>query len=206
MFALCKAVFAVASSFVSSLRIAARRLIFTKKNCHMKPKEFPCLSSAFKASHVKVLLWYFTEKAVQFAEQNPALRGAALCIWSLSRAVRLLDTSDILLTSECAKEFDSLLTEHLMHNQALNAACKARGVKRYKIRPKHHYLEEMGKFALAFRVNPRWVACFQDESFLGHIKLVATHCHSENVLQRVFERIVMNYSDRWHKSRQHSES
>ena len=119
------------------------------------------------------------------------LQGGALCSWALTSAVHMMDSEDIILSVESATEIHSLLTQHLLHWQGLAQNCQRQKIRRWKLRPKHHDLEELGKCVLKTRVNPRFTACWQDESYLGQIKMIAVRCHSATVLLRVFQRIIL---------------
>jgi hypothetical protein len=58
-------------------------LCFTPRNLNMdgdNKKMYPELGTIFKASHVKVILWYLTLKSIQFAESTEV----AWLIYSIS--------------------------------------------------------------------------------------------------------------------------
>ena len=127
-----------------------------------------------------------------------------MCIWSLNTAIHRMDCSDILLSAEEAAEIHRLLHEHLLHWQGLAQHFQTQKVRRWKLRPKHHDLEELSKKMLETRINPRYTACWQDESYLGQVKLVAVHCHPANCLLRVFQRIILRLGQKWQEVRSHS--
>ena len=55
---------------MSVLRIYARPLFFTAKNTGLTDKgkkKFPLLGAAWKAAHIKVVLWHMSEKAKELA-------------------------------------------------------------------------------------------------------------------------------------------
>lgn len=132
------------------------------------------------------------------------LRGGALCIWALVAAINLMDSADIILSSEQAEEIACLLKQHLLHWQGLSQFYDHQQVKRWKVRPKHHCLEELCKKTLECRVNPRHTACWQDESYLGALKHTATKCHSSTVLLRLFQRLILQLGQKWQELRAHS--
>lgn len=129
------------------------------------------------------------------------IRGGSLCIWSLMSAIQMMDRNDLLIPADQAAEIETLLIQHLLHYQGIWQYYNSKGVKRWKIRPKHHDLEHIAKITKKTLINPRLTACWQDESFLGQVKKVATKCHSSTVLLRVFQRIILNLSVRWKNSR-----
>ena len=118
--------------------------------------------------------------------------------------MHVMDVHDILLPEYAAAEICDLLLQHLLHCQGLRQECQNAGVLRWKLRPKHHALEKIMKFVAATRLNPRVLACWQDESFLGRVKKIGTHCHSATVLQRLFQRLIVNLSQRWWETKLHA--
>lgn len=129
------------------------------------------------------------------------MKGGALCIWSLTAAIHKLDGCDIILASEDAAEVKSLLYQHLLHWQGLAQHYQSLNIKRWKLRPKHHDMEEIYKAVLRTKINCRHTSCFQDESYLGQIKQVATHCHPSTVLLRIFQRIILRLGQKWQDMR-----
>ena len=216
-----------------SLRMAVRKIFLTERNTGLDtPNSYPILGRSWKAAHIKVLVWYFTIKAIEFANatgvpklyirlatslsciksvffwapkivaKDHILRGGALCTWTLSCAIYMMDSNDILLSNDVAEKVHDLFVQHLLHWQGLWQNSYHVGIKRWKIRPKHHDLEHLALQTKRTGVNPRFTACFQDESYLGQIKHVAIRCHSSTVLVRVFQRILLNLSQRWKDTRE----
>ena len=144
------------------------------------------------------------ESTTPASDKEQILRGGALCAWALMAAVHKMDSCDIILSAEDAAEINSLIYQHLLHWQGLAQHYEHKNVLRWKLRPKHHDLEEISKKVLETRVNPRFTACWQDESYLGQLKMVATHCHSATVLLRIFQRIILRLGQKWQEVRNHS--
>ena len=112
-----------------------------------------------------------------------------------------MDVNDIVLDEQRACEIAARVQEHLIHWQGLAQYYESLGVKRWRLRPKHHDLEELGKFVRRTRINPRFTSCFNDESLLGQLKHVATKCHASQVLLRLFQRLILMMSQRWQEVR-----
>lgn len=56
-------------SFGCQLRISVRRLSLTPRNVGMEDKSgYPELGTIFKGVHVKMILWYLSIKAIEFAQ------------------------------------------------------------------------------------------------------------------------------------------
>ena len=138
------------------------------------------------------------------ATQEHRLQGGALCIWALVQAIHHMDINDVILQEGVATEIRDLFQEHLLHWQGLCQTSLVQKTKRWKIRPKHHSLEEMGWFTYHTRINPRVCACFQDESYLGALKRVGTKCHEATVLTRTFQRVLLLLAQRWNNTRRHA--
>lgn len=130
------------------------------------------------------------------------LQRGASCAWALMAAIKRMDDCDIVLSQPDADFVHHHIMAALSHWQALYQSCQSANVKRWKMRPKHHYLEKIGDFVKRTRFNGRHMSCFQDESYLGFLKHVATKCHSTTVLTLVFQRILLNLSQRFKNSKE----
>lgn len=115
-----------------------------------------------------------------------------------------MDTNDIVFQDGAKTETCDLLLQHLLHCQGLRQECRAQEVRRWKLRPKHHALEKIMLFVQETGLNPRVLACWQDESFLGRVKQIGTHCHSVTMLKRVYQRLILNWSQRWWETQRHA--
>ena len=62
----------------------------------------------------------------------------------------------------------------------------------FKFRPKHHCLVHLALDIIKNQVNPRVYHVFNDESFLGKLKLVARKCHGASMTKRVLQRYVIS--------------
>ena len=64
------------SLIAAAARIAVRKIILTERNTGLdnKSTEFPELGRAWKAAHIKVLVWYMTVKAIEYADSTGETR------------------------------------------------------------------------------------------------------------------------------------
>lgn len=92
----------------------------------------------------------------------------------------------------------------LQHWQGLFQVFQGAGIDRWKMRPKHHYFLETIKQIRRTQLNIRCVSCWQDESYLGHVKKIAIHSHGGNAILRTFQRLMINLSRRFKNTRDHS--
>lgn len=102
--------------------------------------------------------------------KDPMLVGGSSCAWALSAAITRMDTCGLIMPPADAQFVGDHIRLCLQHWQAMRDKCVASGVKRWKFRPKHHYLEHVGETVVRTQLNPRHFACFNDESFLGATK------------------------------------
>ena len=133
--------------------------------------------------------------------QDAILQGGACCAWALQTAIHRMDETELLLSKEDADFIADRILDSLLHWQGMRRSCKDAGVKRWGFRPKHHYLEHLAESVRRTRINPRHLSCFQDESYLGAIKKIATKTHAATALPRVFQRLLLNLGQRFHDTR-----
>ena len=134
--------------------------------------------------------------------QAPVLQAGACVAWSLQTAVHTLDHSELVMSESDTDYVCEHIQCFLLHWQGMFQIFHAAEICRWKFRPKHHYFEEMMMQIRRTRINPRHLACWQDESYLGHIKKIALRCHAGTALLRVFQRLSINLSHRFHKTKE----
>lgn len=115
-------------------------------------------------------------------------------------AISVTDNSDLILTPEAAASFKEHVMNGLQHWQGLRLICEEAGLLRWRLRPKHHYMQHLAADTMRTQLNPRPMSCFQDESLLGHLKAIATKCHSSQVILRLFQRLILNLAQRFKQS------
>ena len=105
-----------------------------------------------------------------------------------------------------AQALNYFVTLHLQCWQHLASRCQNDGVYLFRLRPKTHYLHHIGRDAERTLLNPRLpTSCFYDESYLGHIKGIAKHCHSGTMIrERFWQRYFLFLSLRFHQRRTNS--
>lgn len=133
--------------------------------------------------------------------KDTILQGGACVSWALMAAIHRMDQGGLVLATEDATYINRCIKDSLLHWQKMRSACIQASVKRWSFRPKHHYWEHIGEQVERTRINPRKLACFQDESYLGQIKKIAVKCHSASALLRVFQRLSLNLGLRFEQSR-----
>ena len=170
----------------------------------------------FKASHVKAVMFFMSQKACDIAEssgdarqsfehllfpKDPYLQRGACCAWSMMAAISKLDHSPLLMSEDDASFVAECFLESLRHWQGLCHVCLESNVPQWGFRPKHHYLEHVSEQIRKTRINARKLMCFQDESYLGRLKRVACKTHAANALLRVYGRLFLNLGQRFRESR-----
>lgn len=100
------------------------------------------------------------------------------------------------------EEVSGYLQMHLICWQNLTHRCQQKGLKLFRLRPKHHSIDHLQMDIRRNLLNPaRSMQCFTDESFLGHIKRIGIRCHCVSMMQRLLQRYVLLLSLRWRDSR-----
>ena len=151
-------------------------------------------------SHDVARVMRFTH--LQPVYKDPILQSAALCIWCLHRAMYILDGNNLILPADEANQYHRLLRKSLLHWQGLALDRHAKGIMRWKLRPKHHMVDHISEDVMRTRLSPRLLMqCFQDESYLGQIKQVGIHCHSAQMMTRLFQRLMILWAVRFKDSR-----
>ena len=114
----------------------------------------------------------------------------AYCLWALNRAMEIFDASGILLSGRQAREASTMMQHHLQAYQFL-ATSHGTPCSLFKMRPKCHYLYHTGRQGELWRINPSLFHNFEEESWLGRCKRIATHCHGKTMTTRVLQRYLI---------------
>ena len=149
------------------------------------------LGTRFKASHVKILLYWLameTEQASSAAPTDVTLHVLATCCYFLQRVVELLDQAGLVLDASEAEEACKAVHAHLKCYAWLALKAHDLRLPLFRVRPKTHYLYHIGDAIKRWRINFNAFHVFDEESFLGKIKSIAVKVHGATLTQRVFER------------------
>ena len=122
-------------------------------------------------------------------------------MWDLQQAIHVMDVGGVVLTVSEAREVSERLMCHLLQWQWLWQTYVRKGVKRWRLRPKHHSVQHQASFVGRTRLNLRFLSCFQDESYLGAVKHIAVRCHANSAVARTFQRLLLNLGQRFHDTR-----
>eukprot|EP00969_Alexandrium_andersonii_P024531 1070275-Alexandrium_andersonii.AAC.1 len=69
------------------------------------------------------------------------------------------------------------------------------------MRPKVHAFDHLLRDALRFRLNPRHIATWNEESYMGCVKRATKTCHGSTVLRTSLVRYLLYLCLRWHQRR-----
>lgn len=123
-----------------------------------------------------------------WASQDEVLNMLAVTTYNLHRTIEIFDRGGLVLTHDEAKEASHCLGTHLTAYAWMADHYYQRRVMWYKIRCKGHYLWHVAWEVSKYRLNQNLFHTFQEESFLGKIKAVATMCHGRSWFGRVYQR------------------
>ena len=122
--------------------------------------------------------------------EDPLLQTLAFSAWNLNRAVEICDGDHLLLVPRYADECDEVLQQHLRSFQFL-AVRHGVNARLFNMRPKCHYNYHTGDQTRKWQINPFCFDCFDEESWLGHIKRIAKQCHGSTMTARVLSRYLI---------------
>lgn len=172
-------------------------------------EDYAELSTRWKGSHIKLMLWWLAVKCGEAAEQKPTdacstrwfdvrksaqevvLQVLATCTWALQKAIEVMDGSGLVLSpmdADCAAE---CLMTHLRTYAWLALYYHDRREMLFKLRPKTHCLFHMAGDLKKFRLNFSLGHTFGEESFLGKIKAIAVKAHGKTMTLRVLQRYML---------------
>ncbi|CAK9069954.1 unnamed protein product [Durusdinium trenchii] len=151
------------------------------------------MSSRYKASTIKLMVWWLAMKTSAIAEhsEDTVLQVLATCAWSLQRVVEIQDSGGMVLTQTDANDAGDLLRLHIKAFVWLALYFKPRKLWLFKIRPKTHYNFHMAERLKLWRVNHNILDTFQDESYLGKLKSIALKAHGGTMVLRVMQRYLL---------------
>ena len=155
--------------------------------------DFAELSSRYKGSHVKIMLWWFAKRSQEAADgsDDVDLQVLAACAWGLQRSTELQSASGMIMLPQDADEACDALLLFTTTFSWLALRFESQGFL-FKVRPKLHYLVHMAWDLKNLRINQcRVFATNLEESFLGRIKLIAQQVHGRTLTQRIFQRYVL---------------
>ena len=158
------------------------------------------LSSRYKASHVRLMLFWLGRKTQQVADQNQAdvsLQILASCCYGLQRATEIQADAGLILEPDEAEEASHGVRLFVFCFAWLALSC---GCGMFKVRPKLHYLCHTGSDLKRWRLNQlKLFSTFTEESFLGKVKAIASQCHGKTLSMRVFQRYVLTVAVALHQ-------
>ena len=155
--------------------------------------EFAELSSRYKGSHVKIMLWWLARKCQEVADvsDDMDLQVLAACTWGLQRSTEIQSLSGLVLDQPDADEASETLLTFTNSFAWLALRFHGEGYL-FKVRPKLHYLVHVAFELKILRLNQfKLFSTHMEESYLGRIKLIAQQVHGKTLTQRIFQRYVL---------------
>ena len=131
---------------------------------------------------------------IPHSHKDAVLQVLGACCYFLQRTTEIFDSSGLVLTPDQASEASQCLADHLVCYGWLAARDYDRRVMRFKIRVKCHYLWHVSWEISKYKLNQNLFHTFQEESYLGKIKAVATKCHGRTCTGRIFQRLFLCFA------------
>ena len=167
-------------------------------------KEYPMMSSSFKACHMKLLTAFFSEKASAVCEGSTYSKMRATSIWALANCQHIMDTHGLILDSSASGNLRASIYLWLQSYQWLAHTSQTDNSCLYYIRPKFHYIDHIAMdidLSKTWNLNPRFLSCMADESFLGKLMKIGKKCHASSASLRLLQRWILFIAIRWQKRR-----
>lgn len=156
---------------------------------------YACLSS--KAAASKAITMWLAVRAVEWAQREAGAteteKLVATCLHSYAAALRIMDESDLLLSTEQAENFYGQVMTHLqtyayLNKFSRNLQGKATGKNLWMLIVKHHHLHHACRTIRVERINPRSWNLFAGEDFIGRMSRISRVCHRSTVALRTLQR------------------
>lgn len=183
-----------------------RKPVLTLSALNGDGDEFAELSSRYKASHIRLMLFWLAMKTQEVANKFPddaELQVLASCTYGLQRSTEIQQLGGLVLTKAEAKEASKSLFCFVSCFAWLALSCQNNGVRLFKRRPKLHYLMHTAEDLESLRLNQlKLFATFTEESFLGRVKSIAVQCHGASLTQRLFQRYILTVGVALHQFKQ----
>ena len=173
-------------------------IVFSVNSINFKPSDFPVLSSAMKAWHVKIITSWLATKSSQVCTGSLHSLMRKYCCWGIAEYIHIVDNGGPWLTDQERLRAHRALHLHLTTWQVLAAEAAAEMKPNFKIRPKCHYLCHMRDKLMWSARSPKYEHCMMDEDFIGKIVRLCRRTHYRTQMLRVIQRYILLLSLRWH--------
>jgi hypothetical protein len=163
--------------------------------------KMPELHSCLKATTVKLLVVFLADKVCGMVVEGDMFRETrAACLWAAAEFLHVCDKAWVVLQDHEAGRLEYCGRLFTLSYCSLYDLCLPRRL--FAIKPKLHYFDELVIQTVEMRLNPKYVACWGEESFLGKIKRLGLMCSGRTMLTTSMLRYFLHLSMRWEKRRQ----
>ena len=146
-----------------------------------------------------ITLW-LASRASTFSSREDASvsdKMMAVCVGSYTNMLKVMDSSERIMTEGQAAEFHKLTLRHLrsytwLHKEGMKEhARNIAGKKCFQLLPKQHHLWHVAFDVLRTRINPRASQLLSAESFIGVMGRIGRACHRTTISTRALERYLL---------------
>ena len=157
--------------------------------------EYSELSTRYKASHVRMMLFWLAKKTQEVADvmvDDVQIQVLASCCYGLQRATEIQTHAGLVLGCAEAEEASKSVFTFVACFAWLALSCAGNSLLLFKCRPKLHYMMHTAEDLKTLRLNQlKLFSTFTEESFLGRLKSIATQVHGKTLALRVFQRYIL---------------
>ena len=152
-----------------------------------KKTEYPELSSKFKATHVKYMVFYMADLTKRLCGNDVKSKLRAALFWGMATFISVLDSSGRWLTPAQIQEAQSGGNMFLQCFAKLAELAFANHMCLWKLRPKLHYVDHHIMFT-ACGWNAKHFHAFLEEDFLGKLARLGRRCARKTLSMRFLQR------------------
>lgn len=177
---------------------------FTVASTHAQSEGgYATLNSTFKAADIKIISQWLSHKTVSIAHDGSRhQRVRSVVAWAMGEYIYLCDAYGQVLSESEADRLAFAGRAYITSFAFLAWESYTSGVKLWKIRPKLHYFDHQIDRVLKERLNPKHLACWIDETFMGRVKRVGQACHGATACLRILDRHLLFLKMRWKQRRE----
>ena len=159
--------------------------------------DFPSMSSQIKAAQMKPICVFWRKKAEGANSGCIHDEVRSTCAFAYAKLLHILDCADRWLSDDERADVAHHGRVFLLSYGWLAREATDNCMALWKVRPKHHCVDEMLERIRESGANPRWQHCFAEEDFAGKISKLASKIHRGVVSWRIVDRYLMYLSVRW---------
>ena len=183
-------------------RISCSRAAFSLASLGRESQsQYPELASWYKGMTVKTMCFWLAEKARELDDGSLHSNFRATCMWAMAEFLHTVDGGGVWLDDADVLRARRAGRLYLQCYQWLAVQTEEQGQCLWASKPKMHYFDHAVR-SLHIGVNPKFVQCDADETFMNTCKRIGSRCHGKSVTLRLLQRYSLGVCLRFAERRQ----